>query len=131
MKTLEQLRDGWIEAKKLEQNAQSIRKEYEAAIKAHPDFIKSVQEKEFGKRDLAEGFSASISEKRTWDQAHVAAFGKKCAPSDFPFTVSFKEDRKKVRALAEKDPELYAELSKGLSVEPGNPSFSFTEKKEG
>lgn len=116
---LSDLEAQWLAAYQSEQDAKNLRNKIAQKILEHPEVIESFNAKEFGARTIG-ALELKREEKRSWDQAQVIALTEKLSPSEFPFKIEFKEDRKASAALAQNSPAIWALFLPALSTEPSN-----------
>lgn len=120
---LQELRDELSRAGAILSSAKTFYEQCRQRLVAHPLWQQSVTVKPFGSRDFA-GLRAEVREYRKWDNGQLAELKQKVPASLWPFKTEFKEDKRAAKMLAERHPELWAELKEALTITAGTPAFT-------
>lgn len=126
--TLTELKQQLVSLKQQEEEIKAHRLNLERAIVQHPDI--APQLKDEGTHS-AYGVKVSTGYTRKWDQDALDRAAQHVSPSFWPFKTEFKEDRRMMRVVEERFPDLYAQhLSPALTLTPRKPTVSIVEPKD-
>ncbi len=120
--TIGELTEGWLLAKKVEQDANQRRLTIERQIVA----LCELPEK--GTTTLPTGLKVVTGYTEKWDQQVLDdAAGNWTSELPFPFKTEYKPVKALLDIIEVNDTHKYKELQKAVTVTPSKPSFSFKE----
>lgn len=74
-----------------------------------------------------DGLTVTFGLDRKWDQAKLTDLSATVKREYWPFKIEWKEDKKASDVIAERFPELWADITQALTTKPKKPSFSVKE----
>lgn len=114
-------------AKTKEANARAAREDIEALIYRELERTETIPERgtlNAGPVKVVFG----VSEK--WDQDKLRELQQSLPAEQFPFTSSFRCDRRALTKLATDDPQAYRKIHPALTTKPRKPTFQVVEHSE-
>ena len=123
--TLDSLKDELAIARNAVTMAGKVVKDIENQILSHPDcsIIKEEGTTNIGQLKFASGYT------RKWNQVGLAEMAEQVKPEFFPFSIEYKENKKKSDVMAEAFPEMWEKLSEHLTLTPKKISISIVPPK--
>lgn len=125
--TLDDLADALEAAKAAEAQANDHRLAIERQILEHPDMAPQLKDEgthTVGRLRVSTGYT------RKWSQQELELVRPEVADAFWPFKTEHKEDRRMMKMVEERLPDLYAKLSPALTLTPRKPSVTIVENKD-